>query len=544
MTDRINENLPIRTKGGNDYHISPHIPQVLLLHPVLGYLVKLRESGINLDEWIEKMGQEGVEIEDGIRVTGEEARYYYNYLLFLDKHRYFEEPKKMEMTGNRYDAQTIEFHLANTQQIVFETTNGCNLRCRYCGYGELYTEYEKRGNKTLDFDIAGKFFDYMIELIESPLNRKTHKKIACSFYGGEPTLNMPFIKEMVRYAKSKPLTNREFFFTMTTNGIELDKHIDFFVENEFRLLISFDGNERNSDYRVFPDGSASFDILYNNVKKLKEKYPGYFEEFVDFNAVLHDKNSNKEINSFIMEHFGKSPIIGEVNPLGIKPEKREEFDRIFKKMHSGLTDQDFIRDVKDKPGILGPMRSGNNRLNMIVHFPLQRDVFKFGSELLARYGIKKIYRFVIETGEQLQTAEELISSFQIGDFELTPFYNGSNSDFFKKNIYLDRNSIAESVPTMNQIFSRTVLNTSDFKTLTILPGKDVYANLNHPKIGRWGGTDGHILHLVYEEMHYGKSWTRVRKHVAPCKSCVFNALCPPISNYEYAIGRYDLCHAR
>jgi pseudo-rSAM protein len=76
--------------------------------------------------------------------------------------------------------------------------------------------------------------------------------------------------------------------------------------------------------------------------------------------------------------------------------------------------------------------------------------------------------------------------------------------------------------------------------LTVLSNKKVYANLNNPGIEILGRDD--ILDIVYKEMHKGKSWTKIRKYVTPCKSCVFNALCPPISNYEYTLGKYDLCY--
>ncbi len=32
-----------------------------------------------------------------------------------------------------------------------------------------------------------------------------------------------------------------------------------------------------------------------------------------------------------------------------------------------------------------------------------------------------------------------------------------------------------------------------------------------------------------------------RQDVEPCKDCVFNSLCPPISNYEHVMGKHDLC---
>ena len=32
--------------------------------------------------------------------------------------------------------------LANLPQLVFEVTDACNLRCKYCAYGEFYEDYD------------------------------------------------------------------------------------------------------------------------------------------------------------------------------------------------------------------------------------------------------------------------------------------------------------------------------------------------------------------------------------------------------------------
>lgn len=40
------------------------------------------------------------------------------------------------------------------------------------------------------------------------------------------------------------LINLSHIFTMTTNGILLDRYLDFLVQHDFQLLISLDGNEK------------------------------------------------------------------------------------------------------------------------------------------------------------------------------------------------------------------------------------------------------------------------------------------------------------
>lgn len=41
------------------------------------------------------------------------------------------------------------YSLANLRQITFEVTDACNLKCKYCGYGEFYDDYDRRSNKMM-----------------------------------------------------------------------------------------------------------------------------------------------------------------------------------------------------------------------------------------------------------------------------------------------------------------------------------------------------------------------------------------------------------
>jgi uncharacterized protein len=345
-------NLYVTTEKGNNYLISSAIPQFLLLNPISHYLLELRVKGTSLEDWLNHLEESDIEIEPGLKTNKQELNYYYNYLLFLERNNYFKEVKTYEMTAARYDAKSIEYELANTIQIVFECTSACGLQCKYCGYGDLYSINETRQNKKLDIVIAKKLFDYLVERFESPLNRRIHEQIAISFYGGEPLLNMPFIEEMVAYVKSKNSRGRQFFFTMTSNGMDLDKHMDFIAANEFHLLISLDGNEEHNSHRVKADGVPSFETVFNNILALKERHPAYYEKWVRFNAVLHNKNSHKEVTDFFTTRLGKTPQISQVSAIGIKPEKKAEFDAIFKKMYSDLTPQDLLNDIQDKEKIL------------------------------------------------------------------------------------------------------------------------------------------------------------------------------------------------
>jgi uncharacterized protein len=92
----------------------------------------------------------------------------------------------------------IQHQLSNLPQLTFEVTDACNLRCKYCGYGELYDDYDKRENKMINKDAALKLIDYLAVLWNSEQNVSAKRNVYISFYGGEPLLNMPFIETLVR----------------------------------------------------------------------------------------------------------------------------------------------------------------------------------------------------------------------------------------------------------------------------------------------------------------------------------------------------------
>lgn len=55
----------------------------------------------------------------------------------------------------------IDEALCNTRQIIFEVTDNCNLQCYYCGYGNLYNNYDPRINKKLNFKLFLSLYSYM-----------------------------------------------------------------------------------------------------------------------------------------------------------------------------------------------------------------------------------------------------------------------------------------------------------------------------------------------------------------------------------------------
>ena len=239
-------------------------------------------------------------------------------------------PKNNHLYSGRIHPKQIEEAFLNLNQIVFEVTDSCNLNCAYCGYGDLYGNYDKRKNKLLNMDDVSPLFSFLDDLRQRKKSKSIDNTIFVSFYGGEPLMNMDFVKEVVSFIRNREQDEHNYVFSMTTNAILLHKYMDYLVEHKFRLLISLDGNEKNNSYRIDKSGSNSFDAIIQNANLLQNKYPDYFKEFVNFNAVLHNNNSVEEIYNYIQTHYGKTPGIAELNNSGILPKKKEEFDKMYR----------------------------------------------------------------------------------------------------------------------------------------------------------------------------------------------------------------------
>lgn len=318
------------TTTANTYCHSCKINRFLLTHPVLDYLFKLEKQGIDAANWLQNFNAESLEIEGRGVFSRKEVEYYVKKYLLLSENGYLDNLDIKEKTSGRLSAQAILSELANAMQVIFEMTESCNLQCEYCGYRKFYTGNKLRNKKNLSFATAKNLLDYLGRLWNSNLNRSHNKQINLSFYGGEPLLNFPLVKSLVEYANGMKLRHNRFNFSMTTNGLLLEKCMDFLVKHDFSLLISLDGDEAQNGYRVFPGGKPAFQAILKNVRALKEKYPAYFEKSVNFNAVLHNKNSVAGIHRYFKESFNKVPGILELNTVGIDPAAYEEFWKTYK----------------------------------------------------------------------------------------------------------------------------------------------------------------------------------------------------------------------
>ena len=180
---------------------------------------------------------------------------------------------------------------------------------------------------------------------------------------------------------------------------------------------------------------------------------------------------------------------------------------------------------------------------IVFHFsyPIDPDPFNnLINDLISSGKIKQSeLRFLVSSQEELVTSRQIIAALHLPNASIDPYYTGNNFDFFQQAVFITQEDIRSSKPDQKEVFSRISVNESDFGKFTLLPDGNVYANLNDPPVGNIRVNSPE--ELILKELVEGISWGRIRKNVAPCQECLYHFLCPPVSNYELLLNRFNCC---
>lgn len=212
------------------------------------------------------------------------------------------------------------------QHLMLQVTQQCNLRCEYCAYSGMY-DNRVHSSKRMDFTLAKKAIDFFIE------HGRESKRLTLGFYGGEPLLEFPLIKQCMDYM-AKQIEGKEIHYAITTNGTLLNDEIgDYFAKHNVSLAISLDGSKKEHDlHRRFRNGAGSFDVIMNNIKRLKERHPDYGRDIVFVPVITPNASLSHVIQYFTTDELLKEHIkfYNPISENGKKKdlEQKESYDEL------------------------------------------------------------------------------------------------------------------------------------------------------------------------------------------------------------------------
>ncbi len=138
----------------------------------------------------------------------------------------------------------------------------CNLNCSYC----FASQGKYNGDRAImSFEVGKRALDFLIE------NSGNRRNLEVDFFGGEPLMNFDVVKQLVAYARQiEKEHNKNFRFTLTTNGMLIDDDVIEFANKEMHnVVLSLDGRKEIHDrFRVDYNGKGSFDRIVPKFQKL------------------------------------------------------------------------------------------------------------------------------------------------------------------------------------------------------------------------------------------------------------------------------------
>ena len=174
------------------------------------------------------------------------------------------EQEKKLFTKDIYENMAHEFKYRNNviKALCLHVAHTCNLNCSYC----FASQGKYQGDRALmSFEVGKQALDFLIA------HSGNRRNLEVDFFGGEPLMNWEVVKQLVAYARTQePIYNKNFRFTLTTNGMLINDDVIEFANREMHnVVLSLDGRKDVHDhFRKDYAGQGSYDRIVPKFQKL------------------------------------------------------------------------------------------------------------------------------------------------------------------------------------------------------------------------------------------------------------------------------------
>lgn len=177
------------------------------------------------------------------------------------------EEKGKLFTEDDYADLAFDFKKRNTviKALCLHIAHTCNLNCEYC----FASQGKYHGERALmSLEVGKRAIDFLVE------NSGSRRNLEVDFFGGEPLMNFDVVKGIVEYARAiEKEHNKNFRFTLTTNGVLVDDDVIDFANKEcHNVVLSLDGRKDVHDrLRKTVNGKGSYDTIVPKFQHFVER---------------------------------------------------------------------------------------------------------------------------------------------------------------------------------------------------------------------------------------------------------------------------------
>ena len=262
----------------------------------------------------------------------------------------YEQVNSLKESGKLFTPETFEpmaGHLkAKTAGVVkalcLHIAHTCNLNCSYC----FASQGKYHGERALmSFEVGKQALDFLVA------NSGKRRNLEVDFFGGEPLMNFEVVKQLVEYARSiEKEHNKNFRFTLTTNGVLVDDDVIDFANREMsNVVLSLDGRKEIHDrFRVDYAGNGSWEKIVPKFQKFVESRGGkdYYMRGTFTHAKPDFLNDIQQMLDLGFSELSMEPV---VCAPGEPSELTEEDKTIVLDQYEKLAELMLRRDEEGKP---------------------------------------------------------------------------------------------------------------------------------------------------------------------------------------------------
>jgi len=280
----------------------------------------------------------------------EEIEECYDQVLELKKSAQLFTPDTFEPMADKLKQKTAGVIKA----LCLHVAHTCNLNCSYCfaSQGKYHGE-----RAVMSLEVGKRALDFLVE------NSGSRHNLEVDFFGGEPLMNFQMIKDLVAYAREiEKKHNKNFRFTLTTNGILIDDDVIDFANREMsNVVLSLDGRKEIHDrYRVDYAGNGSWEKIVPKFQRLVDARGGknYYmrgtfthanPDFLEDIKVMLDLGFNElSMEPVVCAKGDKEELTEEDFPIICK--QYEDLAKLMLKKHEEKKDFTFYHYMIDLKG--------------------------------------------------------------------------------------------------------------------------------------------------------------------------------------------------
>ena len=263
---------------------------------------------------------------------------------------------KQLFTEDEYESYIDSFKNRETvvKALCLHIAHDCNLACRYCFAEE--GEYHGR-RELMSYEVGKAALDFLIK------NSGSRRNLEVDFFGGEPLMNFQVVKDLVSYGREQEkLYNKNFRFTLTTNGVLLNEDIMEFANREMaNVVLSIDGRREVHDFmRPFRKGAGSYDLIVPKFQQFADSR-NQTNYYVRGTFTHHNLDFSKDVLHLAdlgFKQISVEPVVAEeTEDYAIQeadlPQLFEEYDALAKEIirrHEEGKDFNFFHFMIDLEG--------------------------------------------------------------------------------------------------------------------------------------------------------------------------------------------------